>query len=121
MTLKLLIDENVRSEVFVFLKDAGHNVKKMPAGISDAEVAECAAKENRIIITHDLDFSDIFIYPPQDYSGIIVLRILPPLANTTIRALANLFSALKPGEFEKRLIILEPGGFRIREAGEEFL
>jgi predicted nuclease of predicted toxin-antitoxin system len=121
MALKLLIDENIRSEVFSFLIDAGYDVKKLPAGVSDAEVAKCASKESRIIITHDLDFSNIFIYPPQDYSGIVVVRIAPPLASalkTALATLANLFNTLKPGEFDKRLIILEPGGFRLRDTGE---
>lgn len=119
MPLKLLIDENVRREVIDFLKEAGHDVKKLSAGVSDAEVAEAAAKEKRIIITHDLDFSDIFVYPPEQYSGIVVLRISPPLANTILMALGNLLSTLKQNEFDKRLIILEPSGFRIREADKK--
>ncbi len=118
MALKLLIDENVRSEVYTFLQDAGHDLKKLPAGVSDAEIAECAAEEKRIIITHDLDFSNISVYPPQNYAGIVVLRISPPLANTILEALANLFDTLKPEEFNNRLIILEPSGFRIREVGK---
>ncbi len=115
MALKLLIDENVRGQVFTFLQDAGYDLKKLPAGVSDSEIAKCAAEEGRVIVTHDLDFSNISVYPPQYYAGIVVLRISPPLANTILTALSNLFRTLKPEEFDKRLIILEPDGFRIRE------
>lgn len=115
MALKLLIDENIRSEIFSFLETSGHDVKKLPAGVSDAEVAKCASAEGRIIVTHDLDFSNIFVYPPKSYAGIIVVRISPPLASALKMALANLFSSLRPEDFNKRLIILEPGGFRLRE------
>lgn len=118
MILKLLVDENVRREIVEFLKEAGHDVKRLKAGVSDTEVAEAAAEEKRIIITHDLDFADIFAYPPEKYFGIVVLRISPPLANVAATALDHLFSTLKPEEFHQRLIILEAGGFRMRQAGE---
>lgn len=116
MILKLLIDENVRREVIDFLKQAGQDIKQLSAGISDAEIAQCAKVEHRIILTHDLDFSNILTYPPSEYSGIIVLRIFPPSASAIITSLENLFSTLtKPADFNGRLIILEPNGFRMRQ------
>ncbi len=114
MQLRLLIDENVRREVADFLKE-NHNIKILAAGTKDEVMAAVAAKEKRILITHDLDFANIFLYPPTKYAGIVVLRILPPLVATIKRALINLFATLTTEQYNGKLIILEPDGFRIWE------
>jgi predicted nuclease of predicted toxin-antitoxin system len=44
-------------------------------GASDPSIAKVCQVEQRILITLDLDFANIRNYPPQDYHGIIVLRL----------------------------------------------
>lgn len=115
MWLRFIVDENVRREVAEFLISEKHDVIRPPAGSLDEDVAEIARKEARILLTHDLDFANIFQYPPESYAGIIVIRILPPLVKTIIFALAQLLKTLRSREFSGKLIILGAGGFRIRE------
>src|SRR3989338_1380967 len=112
--IKFLADENIRREVVNFLLEQGHNVTRPDAGTRDQEVIALAEKEKRILITHDLDFSNIFVYPPDIYSGIVLIRILPPSATIINHALRNLLNNISTQkEFSKKLIILEISNFRV--------
>lgn len=44
-------------------------------GRSDVDRADVCKAEERAIVTLDLDFADIRAYPPDSYSGLIVLRL----------------------------------------------
>lgn len=57
--MKLLADENFPPSLISYLQKKRHNVKRIQRsakGISDVNVYEKAAQENRIIITFDKDF-----------------------------------------------------------------
>lgn len=112
--MRFLIDENVRKEVKDFLESAGHDISIVTAGSEDEKVAQLAKETKRIILTHDQHFADIITYPPQEYSGIIRIKIHPPSAAIIIDALNDLFQKLSPEQIDKKLIILEESGFRIR-------
>ena len=43
-------------------------------GKPDPQVESVCQTEQRVLVTLDLDFSDIRTYPPSQYLGIIVLR-----------------------------------------------
>ena len=71
--------------------------------------------ENRTLLTLDVDFADINSYPPESYSGILVLRLRwqhKPHVLDTIKQLIPKFSS-EP--IEKRLWIIEEDRIRIRE------
>ncbi len=101
-----------------FLVSQGHLVVKPAAGTPDAAVAAKAKQEERILLTHDVGFSNIFLFPPHEYAGIVVIRIIPPSLNIMLNALKNLLTTLDEGEFSNKLIILEPVRFRIYKEGE---
>jgi hypothetical protein len=61
------------------------------AGQADGRVADVC----RAVVTLDLDFSDIRVYPPSDYAGIIVLW--PSVQTVTnVRRLVRQVIALLP-------------------------
>ncbi len=41
----------------------------------DESLIQVCRQEDRCIVTLDLDFANPFVYPPQNYSGIAVLRL----------------------------------------------
>jgi predicted nuclease of predicted toxin-antitoxin system len=69
------------------------------AGADDDIIAATIERENRVLITLDLDFSDIRTYSPQRYSGIVVLR---PKAQDKIAIMARLRRLLKALETTAR-------------------
>ena len=112
--MRLIVDENVRREVTDFLKKDGCDLLILPSGTDDAAIAKTARESKRIILTHDRHFANILAYPPSQYAGIIRIRISPPTAKVIINSLRELFKRLEPKDFDKRLVVLEKNGFRIR-------
>lgn len=112
--MRFLIDENIRKEVVDFLESGGHDVLKVKSGSEDDEIAQIAKETKRIILTHDRHFADMLEYPPEEYSGIIRIRIHPPSASIIISALNDLLHKLTPEQIDGRLVILEGDGFRLR-------
>ena len=84
--LRFIIDENVRSELYVFLKEFS-DVKLAPKGSPDKKIADISKSEKRILVTNDKDFSDSKLYSNKLYS-VIILKI--PQAESSL--LLQLFS-----------------------------
>lgn len=76
--MKLLLDADVPRSFLPRLRDCGHDVSDVrdisKTALKDAEIFAIAQKEGRTLITRDLDFSNILMYPPAKSCGIIVLR-----------------------------------------------
>ncbi len=77
--MQFKIDENLPLEIAHLLINANHDAKTVNEqrlqGVRDSTLINVCKNENRILVTLDTDFSDIGAYPPQDFSGIIVLRV----------------------------------------------
>jgi predicted nuclease of predicted toxin-antitoxin system len=86
----------------------------------DAWIATHARNMGAAIITRDVDFADIRHYPPDEYNGIIVMRMTDDAVAQTIVSLLERFLkqtallARIPGH----LVILEPDRARFRPALE---
>lgn len=114
MSLKALCDENISNATIAFLKKRGVAVVSLRRGAPDSEVALCAQKEKRILITFDSDFANILNYPPSRYHGILRLNVHPPTNARVTRALQAMFTHFKKQrDFKGKLIIAEPAGFRV--------
>ena len=76
--MRILADENIPLSVVKFLKKEGHDVLTLydlnKRGISDIEVVETAEKDDRIILTLDLDFGHMYYFSEQGKINIIVVR-----------------------------------------------
>jgi len=106
--MKLLLDADIPRSFLYKLRDEGFDVadaRDMSGQpIPDETIFSLAAKERRILITRDLDFSNILHYPPVKSSGIIVLR-------THLLSKEEMFQILKqalkqgPPALDKTLVI----------------
>lgn len=77
--MRFKIDENLPIEVADVLEKAGHDAETVfsekLSGENDKQIAAICQQEGRVIITLDLGFADLRAYPPEDYAGLIVLRL----------------------------------------------
>ena len=77
--IRLKVDENLHPEVAAMLCVAGYDAETVwdqeLVGAADARIAEVCREEGRALLTLDLDFADIRTYPPEDYNGLIVMRL----------------------------------------------
>ncbi|MHA1593548.1 MAG: DUF5615 family PIN-like protein [Candidatus Baldrarchaeia archaeon] len=105
MSLKFLLDENVPISVYRYLlRIKNYEVEYVPRGSDDQKVAKLAKEKKAILITRDSDFANIVLYPPEEYYGIIVFRIHPPIPDDLIRALDRILEKIQ--NFEGKTIIV---------------
>lgn len=84
-------------------------------GQPDDHVIDTCSKEQRALVTLDLEFSNILAYPPANFSGIVVLR-LQDQAHATVEAAIHRMLALLPQEpVAGTLWIVEDRRIRIRK------
>ena len=116
--LRFKLDENMPIKAVFFLQERGYEADSVfdenLNGVDDLKIITTCREEQRILITLDLDFSDIRAYPPKDFCGIIILR---PKYQSTIQIMAMLESMLfflKNETIDHSLWIVESTGLRIR-------
>jgi predicted nuclease of predicted toxin-antitoxin system len=77
--MRFLCDEDVPRSTARVLRDAGFDVVDVRdiglRGQTDQEVYRVAQREDRLLITCDLGFSNILRFPPSESKGILVVRI----------------------------------------------
>jgi predicted nuclease of predicted toxin-antitoxin system len=117
--LKLLLDENLYPSTLNLLRCYGFDVKDIKemklCGINDNEVMELAQREDRLLITLDMHFSNIFLYPPSECPGIIVVRVRPAVPSKVDQAIKCFLQVLQPELIKHALTIVEENKFRIRK------
>ena len=108
--MRFLLDENVHVGVGAFLQGKSHDVNRVPSGIKNGEVIALAIAERRILLTQDKDFLDAKHYAPQKGSGVICLRIHPPVLGQIVQALEGLLSERSESELDGALFSLDAEG-----------
>ena len=90
--MKFKLDENLSPSLATMFEAEGHDahsvVQQALGGQPDERVLEVCDREQRALLTSDLDFSNILAYPPENHAGIVVFR-LSDQAHTTIEAAAQ--------------------------------
>ena len=116
--MKFKVDENLPIEVAQLLREAGHDVYSVHeqglVGAKDHVLAEVCQSEHRAMVTLDTHFADIRTYPPENYSGLIVLRLArqdKPHVLEVMRRALKLFSS-EP--LEGKLWIVDEKRVRVR-------
>ena len=110
---KLLADENIPTELLTILSKEGFDIKEVQLGSKDRQVFEFAKLQNRILLTFDKHFLNRIKFPPKESSGIIFLKISPPLIDDIYFSLTKLFNSINSSEFKGKLFILTSTGFKI--------
>jgi predicted nuclease of predicted toxin-antitoxin system len=80
--MKVKLDENVSVLAVAPLRALGHDVDSVVeerlCGADDGTVWAAAQREARLLVTLDLDFSDIRKFTPGTHHGLILLRLRDP-------------------------------------------
>lgn len=119
MPVRFKLDENLPRDAEALLRAAGHDVQTLLVeqlgGNPDPRVFDASQAEARILVTFDLDFSDIRVYPPASHKGIWVLRPHTQNIENTLALIKSALLLLETEPMHGRLWIIEPGRVRIRE------
>ncbi len=116
--MKFKTDENLPIEAAEVLRRAGHDavtvLEEHLSGSVDPIVASTCQQEERALITLDTDFTDIRAYPPEQFSGLIVLRLRWQDKCHVLETLEHLLPVFSSEPLEHHLWIVEETRVRIR-------
>ena len=93
--MQIKLDENLPADLAEILAELGHDVDTVPGegliGREDAAVWSAAQIDKRLLITQDLDFSDLRRFEPGTHGGIILLRLRQPSRRALIDRVRSVF------------------------------
>ena len=119
--MRFKLDENFGDRSAHLFPKAGHDaetvLKEGLGGASDELIFERCIRENRCLLSLDLDFADVVRFPPHKTAGIAVLR-LPKGASLSLleKFVSDLLSMLDAEPITGRLWIVEAGRIRVHES-----
>jgi predicted nuclease of predicted toxin-antitoxin system len=116
--MRLKLDENLGRQPLELFLETGHDAVTVKAqqlsGVNDRKLIAVCKEEKRCLVTLDMGFGNPLVFPPEEYSGIAVLRLPARLSHTDIfDGCRTLISALERADISGKLWIVQRG--RIRE------
>jgi len=120
--MQFKLDENLPPSVAELLRGLGHDVATVyDQGLqscADPAVLAACQGEGRALLSLDLDFSNILVFPPERYSGLIVLRLHKPGPRAVLKLLQRVAPHLESLPLAGRLWIVDEQRIRVRLVGE---
>lgn len=93
--MRFKLDENIPVALARMLGGLGRDVDTVSeehlTGRPDWDVWACSQDAERLLITQDLDFSDIRRFPPGTHSGILLLRLGTPSCRELVDRVGSVF------------------------------
>lgn len=113
--MKLLIDENISPEVTSRLRTLKHDVKSIREcckGYEDEKIVELAVLEERLIITYDLDFGELY----RNFgASSLIIRLRSKNPSVVLKYLVNFLNMLNEQKIDmkNKLAIITEGKVRL--------
>lgn len=119
--MKFKLDENFGKRTQQLFRMAGHDVQTVREerlqGSPDQSIYDHCCREQRCLVTLDLDFAEVTRFPPLQTAGIAVIRVprnpTLPLLESLIR---QFLLALDTTSVNKQLWIVEVGRIRVHQS-----
>jgi predicted nuclease of predicted toxin-antitoxin system len=120
--MRFKIDENLPPDVAELLRQEGHEVLTVfDQGLrshTDPEVIAVCQREGLALLSLDLDFSNILLFPPEQFSGLNVLRLHRPGRTAVSGLVRRLLPHLASRPVAGKLWIVDEVRIRVRQVGE---
>ena len=115
--MKFKLDENLPESLVPALVALGHDVDSVRVeglvGCSDAEVWRAAQQGGRVLVTQDLDFSDIRTFAPGSHHGLILVRLRLPGRLALASRLLSLFKTQDVESWSRCFVLVTDRKLRI--------
>lgn len=119
--MRVKLDENLPVQIAVELRALGHDVLTVGdeglIGRVDAEIWAASQREERFLVTQDMDFSDTRKFVPGSHHGIVLLRLLTPSRRNLIARVTELFEAEDISGWTGCFVVATERKIRIRKPG----
>lgn len=120
--IRFKVDESLHVEIADLLRERGYDAVTVfdqgLRGRNDHDIAELSQSEGRILISIDLDFSNILMFPPEKYPGLIVLRLRKKSRSAVRRVVTRVINHLDKEPLTGRLWVVDEHRIRIHHVSE---
>lgn len=114
MMLKFLADLNISPKTVAYLNSLGMDIIRVDkANAEDGEVVKRAKREERVIITFDKDFGEIYYHFEKGQISVIVLSFKNQRYENVNKVLTTFFAKVKKTDMESRLMIVYEDRYRM--------
>lgn len=116
--MRIKLDENIPASLADHLSGLGHDVDTVMTegltGRTDLDVWAGAQASARLLITQDLDFSDVRRFAPGTHYGILLVRLAQPGRSAVTNRVVSLFADLDASSWERCFVVATDCKVRIR-------
>lgn len=116
--MKLLVDADLPAALTQALRAQRHDVldvrELQPPVMPDQAVYQRAVTDQRILLTRDLDFSNVLTFRPKAPVGIVVLRVRALSPPEVVALVEDAFHRLSEPQWQGAITIIQPGRYRRR-------
>jgi len=120
--MRFKVDESLHVEIAGLLRGRGYDALTVfdqgARGRSDRDIADLSRTEGRVLISLDLDFSNILVFPPEKYPGLIVLRLRKKSRLAVRRVVTRVIEHLDKEPLTGRLWVVDEHRIRIHRVSE---
>ena len=85
------------------------------SGKPDEGVLSFAIKNKLTLITANIEFGNILLYPPASHLGVIVIRYSPRVTPELLRIVSDFVEQYKAADLSKILVVIDKNKYRVRK------
>lgn len=117
--MRVKIDENLPEDLVELLAARGFDADSAGSeglsGHDDASIWTAAQRDGRLLLTQDLDFSDIRRFKPGSHAGILLLRLHDPSRRRLIQRTTDLFESAESRTWAGCVVVATEHKVRVRK------
>jgi predicted nuclease of predicted toxin-antitoxin system len=118
MSFRVKLDENLARAHLDLLRQSGYDADRVfdegLSGAADERVWERVCAEGQLLVTLDLDFSDVRRYKPGMHPGILLIRARSRSATAVTEVLARIIAERSLDDLSGCLAVADQSFTRIR-------
>jgi predicted nuclease of predicted toxin-antitoxin system len=118
--MKIKLDENMPEDLVDLLTAENHDVHTVSSehftGRDDPTIFGAAVAEQRLLITQDLDFSDVRQFKPGTHPGIVLVRLRDPSRRRLIERFRQILESQTVESWAGCFVVVSEKRLRIRRA-----
>jgi predicted nuclease of predicted toxin-antitoxin system len=116
--MRILLDENLPVRLAAALRDLGHDVEHVSlralSGAIDEDVRALSDREERVLVTQDIEFADARMFRPGEHSGIVLVRLRRAAKRLVFERMLEVFRAEDVETWSRCFVVVSDTRVRVR-------